>query len=173
MALLLLLSVTPAWTVSADQQNFASRDGRTLQQSEIAELSTHVWPDGSGLPDGSGNAADGKMLYEAQCAGCHGLHGEGATALELVGDHASLDSEFPDRGIAAFWPYAPTLFEYIRVAMPPAEPYSLTVDQTYSIVAWVLVMNGQLAPGSRLDANSLSAIELPNRNGFIDHFPLP
>jgi|GEM_PF-1621931 len=157
----------------AEQLNYAGSDGRVLRQSEVQVLKTHVWPDGAGLPDGSGRASDGKTLFDSRCAGCHGAGGEGSTALELVGDHASLSSEFPDRGIAAVWAYAPTLFEYIRRAMPPEEPYSLTVDETYAVVAYILELNELLAPATELDAEGLAAIELPNRNGFIDHFPTP
>jgi len=142
--------------------------GRVLSQEEVNALPLHVFPDGTGLPDGTGNSTTGKPLYMQHCAACHGGQGEGGTANELVGDRASLTSEYPDRGIAAYWPHAPTLFEYIRRSMPPDEPASLTVDETYAIIAWLLELNGLIETGTTLDRDTLSAIDMPNRNGFID-----
>ncbi len=147
--------------------------GRVLSEKEISNFNAHVWPDGSGLPQGEGDAAEGRKIYEQRCAACHGGHGEGGSAYELVGENESLASDFPDRGIAAMWPHAPTLFEYVRRSMPPSEPYSLSVDDTYAVIAHLLALNGLLEAGETLDAAKLSAIELPNRDGFIDMHASP
>ena len=87
--------------------------------------------------------------------------------MELVGDRSLLASQYSDKGVAVYWPWAPTLFEYIRRSMPPDAPYSLSVNETYAIVARVLELNGLIEAGQTLDAAVLSAIEMPNRDGFL------
>lgn len=168
---LLVVNAAVSEGVKAQALTPADAPGRPLMDSEIADLDSHVWPDGTGLPTGSGRAVEGEQIYAERCVTCHGSAGEGGSALELVGDHASLSSEYPDRGIAAYWASAPTLFEYIRRAMPPQEPWSMSIDQTYAVVAWLLELNGLLVAGAILDAETLSAIKLPNRDGFIDMSP--
>lgn len=145
----------------------AQQLGRSLTDNEIKQLNRHVFANGDGLPKGTGNAVQGAVLFEAHCASCHGSQGEGGAAVELVGDRALLATEYPDKGIAVYWPWAPTLFEYIRRSMPPNKPYSLSVDETYSVVARVLELNGLITGGQNLDAAVLSAIHMPNRDGFI------
>ena len=86
--------------------------------------------------------------------------------MELVGDRSLLASEFPDRGIAVYWPYAPTLFEYIQRAMPPNKPYSLNNDELYSVIARLLEMNGLIDTDQKVDAALLSSLQMPNRNNF-------
>jgi len=159
---------------SADSQPLMPADspGRVLSDAETKEMGSHVWPDGRGLPPGQGSTVEGQQIYTQTCAGCHGSEGEGASAPELVGENESLTSDFPDRGVAAMWPYAPTLFEYIRRAMPPQDPWSLSVDQTYAVLAYVFELNGLLEAESVLDSASLSKITLPNRDGFINMYKL-
>lgn len=140
--------------------------GRALTDSVIDELPQHVFADGSGLPAGSGNTLDGDSLFQNKCAGCHGSSGQGGSAVELVGDRALLATEYPDRGIAVFWPYAPTLFGYIQRAMPPDKPYSMSPDQLYAVIARLLELNGLVESGQRVDAEFLSALQMPNRDGF-------
>lgn len=130
------------------------------------QLPVHVFADGSGLPAGEGDATQGAQLYEWHCAGCHGSQGQGGKAMELVGDRSLLTSEYPDRGIAVYWPHAPTLFEYVYRSMPPERPASLEADQLYSILAHLLVLNGLLDADRILDAQTLSSIRMPNRDGF-------
>lgn len=139
---------------------------RSLSKADLQDLPGHVFADGKGLPVGEGNASDGAVLYAQLCASCHGDEGQGGKALELVGDRALRASEFPDRGIAVYWPNAPTLYEYVYRSMPPEKPASLSASQLYSILAYVLELNALLAPGVALDAGVLSAIEMPNRQGF-------
>lgn len=125
-----------------------------------------IFADGTGLPAGAGTAREGAVLYASQCAGCHGGNGEGGRALELVGERESLMSDWPDKGIAVSWPYAPPLFDYVRRAMPPAAPYSLSVDETYSIVARVLELNALVDADTKVDAEFLSSLVMPNTNGY-------
>ena len=121
---------------------------------------------GNGLPKGSGTAERGKVIYREQCEQCHGPRGRGAFAEELVGGIGSLASPYPDRTVGSFWPYAPPLFDYIRRAMPPTAPLSLTNDQVYALVAYILTLNEILEPGQVLDAAVLAGVRMPNRNGF-------
>lgn len=140
--------------------------GRAMTTSELVNQPSHVFADGRGLPQGSGDGLKGKAIYADRCASCHGDAGQGATAMELVGDRSLLASNYPDKGIAVYWPYAPTLFEYIKRAMPPDKPYSLDTDELYSLIAWLLEMNTLIEPGQRIDAAFLSALAMPNRAGF-------
>jgi len=156
----LLFFTTHSW---ADSE---SGFGRLLSADELALLPMHVFADGTGLPGGEGDAQLGKQLYAKQCADCHGSVGQGGRAVELVGDRTLLATDIPDRGIAVYWPYAPTLFEYVRRAMPPDKPYSLKVNEVYAIVAHLLELNGLIEPGVSVDAAFLSTVKMPNRDGF-------
>lgn len=160
----LLLLATPA--LADNESGF----GRLLSQDEVEALPAHVFADGTGLPDGVGDAQTGKQLYAQHCANCHGSVGQGGRALELVGDRELLATNIPDKGIAVYWPYAPTLFEYVRRAMPPDKPYSLTVNEVYSVVAHLLELNGLAEPGAQVNAEYLSNLKMPNLDGFRSQF---
>jgi cytochrome c len=140
--------------------------GKPVPLTVLEGLPKHVFADGSGLPEGSGKARDGAEIYAQQCASCHGPTGQGGRAMELVGDRSLLDTEYPDKGIGVYWPYAPTLFEYVYRSMPPDKPASLNDDQLYALLAHLLVLNGLLDAGTTLDAAMLSSIDMPNRYGF-------
>lgn len=140
--------------------------GQPLSDEVLDRLPRPVFYDGQGLPPGQGDAAHGAVLYAAQCATCHGDRGQGARAMELVGDRKSLTTDWPDRGIAVFWPYAPTLFDYVYRAMPPARPASLSVDEVYSLLAHLLVLNGVWQASQPLTPEALADLRMPNRQGF-------
>ncbi len=140
--------------------------GRALDPVELKRLQTHVFADGRGLPSGSGNSRQGAKIYVEHCAGCHGDNGEGARAMELSGDRSLLASAYPDRGIAVYWPYAPTLFEYIKRAMPPEKPGSLSDSEIYAVIARLLEFNGLIQKGQRVDAAFLSSLDMPNKDNF-------
>ncbi|MCW0233345.1 MAG: cytochrome c [Ferrovibrio sp.] len=125
-------------------------------------------PDGAGLPPGKGSVAAGEELFMAQCAACHGEFAEGAGRYpELIGGRGTLKSDDPRKTIDSYWPHGPSLYDYIYRAMPFGAPQSLTHDEVYSIVAWLL-NQGDLWPADKdLDAASLKALKLPNRDGFI------
>ncbi len=95
--------------------------GQPMDPEDINGLPQHVRADGRGLPAGEGNAIEGGALYAQLCASCHGSRGQGGKALELVGDRSLLATEFPDRGIAVYWPNAPTLFDphYLSMSIAP------------------------------------------------------
>lgn len=145
----------------------ASTSGRTVRATASgSELPPTVYADGTGLPPGSGTARAGAALYAERCASCHGSEGEGARAVELVGDPALITSAYPDRGIAVHWPYAPPLYDYVRRAMPPDAPWSLGAAETYAVVARVLELNGLVDADTPVDAAFLGALVMPNVHGF-------
>jgi cytochrome c len=130
--------------------------------------------DGLGLPPGKGTAKDGEALYVAQCANCHGEFGEGNGRWpELMGGKGTLTSDDPRKTVGSYWPYAPTLFDYIKRTMPFTAPQSLSDDETYALTAYVLHLNDLWPLDAELDADKLKAVRLPNRDGFLREDPRP
>ena len=125
-----------------------------------------VYPDGRGLPPGSGSVADGELVYATYCIACHGPNGQGATADELAGGRMALDSDIPDKVIGTYWPFATTLFDFIKRAMPMQAPKILNDDQVYAVTAYLLHLNGVIDESTVLDESNLAAVQMPNRDGF-------
>lgn len=144
--------------------------GKPLTSTDLEGLDIHVFPDGTGLPEGSGNSETGARLYEGLCATCHGPQGMGGSAGELVG-RSPLNGPHPDQSVGNYWPYATTLFDFIRRSMPLNAPRSLSADQVYALTAYILEINGLIAKGTVLDKKTLPAIQMPNRDGFIRLWP--
>jgi cytochrome c len=142
--------------------------GRHATEAEIAAWNLDIDRDGKSLPPGGGSVNQGKEIYNSQCAACHGEKGEGAMGDRLVGGQATLATPKPIKTVGSFWPYAPTLFDYVRRSMPMNAPQSLTNDQVYAVTAYILNMNGLVPDDTTLDAKSLAAIKMPNRNGFVE-----
>jgi len=142
--------------------------GTPLTEARLAPWNIDVAPDGRSLPAGQGTVAAGRTLYAAQCAACHGAQGEGGQGDRLAGGAGTLASAKPVRTVGSYWPYATTLYDYIRRAMPLYAPQSLTSDQVYSATAYILHLNGLLPEDATLDAQALRAIRMPNREGFVD-----
>ena len=169
LILAILLLAHGLFTTGAIAQNQTPDiPGRALTTNEINHLNNHIFPDGQGLPDGQGTVADGRLLYAENCAACHGSIGEGANSVELIGDRELLTTEYPDRGIAVVWPFAPTLYEYINRAMPPDKPGAFSTKELYSIVGFVLHLNDLLSADASVDKAVLAEITMPNRNGFTN-----
>jgi hypothetical protein len=147
--------------------------GKTPTAQQISGWNIDIAPDGANLPPGSGTVAQGRTLYAAQCASCHGAAGEGGTAARLVGGKGSLTTDKPVMTIGSFWPYATTLYDYINRAMPWDRPQSLKPDEVYSLTAFLLHANGIIDANASLDAKSLPKVVMPNRNGFVRHDPRP
>src|ERR1700753_2950858 len=141
--------------------------GRPATEAEIAGWNIDIGRDGSNLPPGSGTVAHGREVFEQQCAACHGEKGEGGVGDRLVGGQGTLASAKPIKTVGSYWPYAPTLFDYIRRAMPQNAPQSLSNEDVYAVAAYILNMNGLLPADATLDAASLSAIKMPNRRMFV------
>ncbi|MEH2549786.1 mono/diheme cytochrome c family protein [Bradyrhizobium sp. AZCC 2262] len=140
--------------------------GHVADPGEIAAWDIDVRGDGTGLPAGSGNIEQGKAIFAESCAACHGDKGQGAIGDILVGGKGTLNTAKPIKTIGSFWPYAPTLYDYVSRAMPFNAPQSLTPSQVYAVTAYLLFLNGILPESAKLDASSLSRIEMPNRGGF-------
>jgi len=141
--------------------------GRPASSDETKLWDIDVRPDGKGLPDGSGTVAHGKEVFAENCAACHGDNGQGGIKDRLVGGQGTLASDKPIKTVGSFWPYATTLFDYIHRAMPYQAPGSLSVDDYYALTAYVLSLNGILAPDGKLDKETLPKVKMPNRDGFI------
>jgi S-disulfanyl-L-cysteine oxidoreductase SoxD len=146
--------------------------GRPAREEEIAALSIAVMPDGRGLPAGNGTAREGAPLYAVQCAACHGAEGEGGLGGQLAGRIPDDAFDFGDgmtgpRTIGSYWPYATTVFDYVRRAMPWDRPGSLTDEEVYAVTAYLLYLNHLVGEDEVMDAASLPAIEMPARNRFV------
>lgn len=149
----------PRWS-AAD----APRLGQPADAATLARLDRTVFPDGRGLPPGRGTAAEGERLYRRHCQACHGAGAQGGTADELVGDPAAADPGA--RTLAAYWPYATTLFDFIRRAMPMTAPGSLRDDEVYALSAYLLATDGLWPRDQPLDGPALAALRMPHRAAF-------
>jgi mono/diheme cytochrome c family protein len=142
--------------------------GRVASAEEVAAWDISIPPSGAGLPAGSGSARQGEAVYVAKCQACHGAKGVGKPADALVGGIGSLASGKAVLTVGSYWPYATTLFDYIRRAMPTTNPMSLSDNEVYAVTAYVLHLNGILDEASVLDARTLPKVTMPNRDGFVD-----
>ena len=145
--------------------------GSEVRPEEIAAWDISIAPDGSGLPPGSGTATEGAAIYHAKCASCHGLKGSKGPADPLVGGMGTLASKKPVKTVGSYWPYATTLFDYIRRAMPFNAPQSLSNHEVYALSAYLLFLNGIIGPELPMDAKTLPQVKMPNRDGFIRYWP--
>lgn len=144
--------------------------GKAVTPADIAAWDINILPDGTGLPQGSGTPAEGARVYAAKCASCHGQEGKGGVNAALVGGAPVKDMNSV-KTIANFWPFATTLFDYIRRAMPWRQPRSLTDEEVYALTAYILSLNKLIGPNDAMNARSLPAVRMPNREGFIVRFP--
>lgn len=147
--------------------------GTPLDEPTIAALDISITPDGTNLPPGSGTVDAGKTVYDAQCANCHGVDGKSGEKLAdpLVGGIDSLTTDAPMKTVGSYWPYATTLFDYVRRSMPLNAPLSLTDDEVYAVSAYVLSLNGIIEKDAVMDAATLPQVSMPNKNGFISQWP--
>jgi S-disulfanyl-L-cysteine oxidoreductase SoxD len=131
-----------------------------------------ITPDGAGLPPGSGNATAGAKVYADNCAACHGdkLQGNPAKGIggdRLLGGRGTLASNAPIKTVESYWPYATTLFDYVKRAMPFNAPGSLNDNDVYAVVAYVLSEAKIIKPTDTMNATTLPKVTMPNRDGFI------
>ena len=142
--------------------------GQPIAPADIAPWDISIGPDGAGLPPGRGTAAQGEAVYAAKCQACHGEKGAGRPNDALVGGKGSLEAgKAPVKTVGSYWPYATTLFDYIRRAMPFTGSKSLTDDEVYAVAAYILNLNEIIGKDDVLDAQSLPKVRMPNRDGFI------
>jgi S-disulfanyl-L-cysteine oxidoreductase SoxD len=146
--------------------------GRAATPQEIAALDIDIGPDGAGLPPGRGTSAEGASIYAARCAGCHGKTGKEGPNDVLVGRLSgdtfpfAKDPRAP-KTIGSYWPYATTVFDYIRRAMPPDAPRSLQDNEVYALVAFLLAQNELIPADAAMDATSLPKVKMPARDHFV------
>ncbi len=141
--------------------------GRPPSEAEIRALGATVAPSGAGLPEGSGTAAAGRELFARKCARCHGEKAGGDIGPALVGGQGTLATAKPIRTVGSFWPHATSVWNYVNRAMPFDKPGSLTHAEVYAAVALILHWNGIVSENQVLDAKTLPAVRMPNRDGFI------
>src|SRR5713226_7699261 len=143
--------------------------GRPATLDEIARIDISIPPDGKGLPSGSGSVAQGVTVFQQKCAVCHGANAEGTPSGDrLVGGIGSLNTPMPLKTVASYWPYATTVFDDIRRAMPVTNPQSLQNDEVYAVTAYVLSFDNIVPKDAVLDAGSLPKVQMPNRAGFVN-----
>jgi mono/diheme cytochrome c family protein len=142
--------------------------GSPAAPEEIALWDISIGPDGAGLPSGDGSPQEGEAVYTAKCLPCHGEKGSGKPNDQLVGGLGTLTGEQPPvKTVGSFWPYATTLFDYVRRAMPFNAPRSLSNDEVYAVCAYILQLNGIIGDNDVMNAQTLAKVQMPNRDGFI------
>ncbi|MGE0417683.1 MAG: c-type cytochrome [Acetobacteraceae bacterium] len=163
LGLILALAVAPAFATDLGV-------GRAPTDAELQAWNMDVRPDGKGLPKGHGTAAQGEEIYQERCATCHGEFGEGAGRWpELAGGQGSLTGERPLKTVGSFWPYTSTLFDFVQRAMPFGNARSLTYDETYAVVAYILNLNDVIKDTEfELNETNLATVRLPNEKAFYD-----
>ena len=168
----LLSSVLSASQAVSEQRPFNL--GQLATAEQVAGWDIDVRPDGLGAPVGAGNAFDGEEVYAERCASCHGDFGEAVDNWPvLVGGEGTLNGHDPLKTTGSYWPYASTMYDYIYRAMPFGEAQSLTHDETYQIVAYLLFMNDIIDDEFELNQENIGTIEMPNRDGFMMPDPRP
>jgi S-disulfanyl-L-cysteine oxidoreductase SoxD len=183
-AIVATIGVTVAVPDSSAQQNRQTAAAGKAKGFGIGRIATpheiKGWDidvrgdDGQGLPHGRGTARDGEEIYLSQCASCHGEFGEGNGRWpELMGGRGTLTSEDPRKTIGSYWPHAGTIFDYVRRTMPFSAPQSLTDDEVYAVVAYLLFLNDLFPADGTLDAAALRQVKLPNRDQFQVGDPRP
>ena len=142
--------------------------GRVATAQEIAAWDISIPPSGAGLPTGGGTVKQGESVYVAKCQSCHAAKGAGNPADQLVGGIGSLATDKPVRTVGSYWPYATTLFDYIRRAMPTTNPMSLRDEEVYAVTAYLLYLNGIVGEEAEMNARTLAQVKMPNRDGFVN-----
>ena len=165
VGIVMITALTSVWPAAAQLPTYGV--GRPPTAEEVKAWDLTIPPDGQGLPPGSGTAALGKVIYAERCASCHGEKGEDPKYSPLVGGQGSLATAQPIKTIGSFWPYATTLWSYIRRAQPFDEPGSLTAEQVYAVTAYLLSLNGIIGEQDIMDATTLPQVKMPNRDGFV------
>ena len=167
--MVVVLVAVPGYTGSLAQET--PNLGRPATPVEIAGWDINIPPDGTGLPPGNGTPEQGAVVYTQKCQSCHGEKGAGKPNDTLVGGQGTLTSPSPVRTIGSYWPYATTVFDYVRRAMPYPQSQSLTNDEVYAVTAYLLHLNGIIGAQDTMNAQMLPQVKIPNRDNFIVVYP--
>lgn len=143
--------------------------GRFASADEVKAWSISIPPSGVGLPAGSGSVQQGLAVYTAKCVACHGEKGAGKPADAIAGGKGTLASADAVRTVGSYWPYATTLFDYVRRSMPVNAPMSLSNDEVYAVTAYMLNINAIVPAEAVMNAQTLPQVAMPNRAGFVDY----
>jgi S-disulfanyl-L-cysteine oxidoreductase SoxD len=148
-----------------------SKVGRTPTKQEIEAWDISVGPDGKGLPAGHGTAAEGAAIFAEKCAVCHGPEGQGGKigprVIGGIADTETLTTLKPVRSVGGYWPYATSVWDYIRRAMPRSQSGTLTPNEVYSLTAFILSKSKIIPEDEVLNEKTLPKVQMPNRNGFV------
>jgi cytochrome c len=161
LVFLVSLLVAGAWAAGGPGYRGPFGFGSVPSADAIKARDIAVGPDGAGLPAGRGTVSMGEQVYQARCVACHGPTGTEGPMDKLVGE------KLPVKTIGSFWPYATTVFDYIRRAQPFNQPGSLTDEEVYALTAWLLFRNQIIAADQVIDAATLPQVQMPNRHGFV------
>lgn len=168
LSAVLLAGLLAAGSAVAAEKPSKMSLGRQALPEEIAAWDTDVQPDGRGLPSGRGTVKQGEEIYLARCASCHGEFGQGAGRWPaLAGGRDTLKADRPSKTIGSFWPQLAPLFDYTRRTMPWGNARSLTADETYAVVAFLLNLNDIVTEDFELNDSNLASIRMPNAAGFF------
>ncbi len=148
--------------------------GKPITESDIKQWDIAILPDGSNLPPGSGTAAQGAVIYAQKCVMCHAEGGKGGAApgaVPLAGGAPLTNGIDTPKTIGNYYPYATTVFDYTRRAMPFNMPRSLTDNEVYALTAYILSLNKLIGENDVMDAKTLPQVKMPNRDNFIIPYP--
>jgi cytochrome c len=146
--------------------------GKPIDPADIGAWNISILPDGTGLPPGNGTPAQGASVYVQKCLMCHGVDGKGGPNNALVGNPPLTGGDRdPVKTIANYWPYATTIFDFIRRTMPWQQPRSLTNEEVYSLTAYILSLNKLIGENDAMNAQTLPKVRMPNRDGFVVRYP--
>jgi cytochrome c len=162
---LLLTVVAGVGGIEAQSPHY--KVGRPPTPDEIKAWDIAIGPEGRELPPGRGTVERGKVVYSEQCTRCHGATGVEGPEMALVGGRGTLNTTKPLKTVGSYWPYATTLFDYINRAMPFDRPMVMSTDDVYAVTAYLLNINGIIKPEDVMDAKTLPAVQMPNRDGFV------
>jgi len=168
VALAIVVTVTPMSSALAADPPEGPNLGHPVTEEDITRRDISIMPDGEGLPEGQGSVAEGEALYKQHCVSCHGQGGLGNSGDQLAGAIHTLTDEWPEKTIGTYWPYATTLFDFIRRSMPMTTPGSLTNNEVYALTGYLLYLNKIVEENTVMEAETLKGIKMPNADGFIN-----
>ena len=166
--ILIAVGISPVFAGSEISPNL----GHPVSPEEIAKWDISVFPDGEGLPEGEGSVQQGETIYKNKCIACHGENGLGETADQLASAQMGLTSDYPEKTIGTYWPYATTVFDIVRRSMPMTAPGSLSNDEVYAVTAYLLYLNQFIEESSVMNKETLPKVKMPNEDGFVDVYEM-